>query len=106
MLRRDVVDAAAAGRFHIYAVSTIDEALTLLSGLAAGEPDQEGSYPEGSANFHVAARLLEFSLVRQAYANMTVKIKRVRESRIPPKKEPPKKPRARPAARSQRTKRP
>jgi predicted ATP-dependent protease len=93
MLRRDVVDAVAAGQFHVYAVNTIDEALELLSGLPAGEPNDEGAYPEGSANFHVAARLLELSLVRQAYAQMSVKIKRVREvKRPPPKPPPPKKP--------------
>jgi predicted ATP-dependent protease len=91
MLRHDLVEAAAGGQFHIHAVSTIDEALALLSGLPAGEPDEEGTYPEGSANFHVAARLLEFSLVRQAYASMQVKIKRVRESKKPaPKKPEPK----------------
>jgi predicted ATP-dependent protease len=93
MLREDVVQAAAAGRFHVHAVSTIDEALSLLCGLPAGEMDAQGDYPEGSANFHVAARLLEFSLVRQAYAGMTVKVKRVRESKKPePKKPTPGKP--------------
>jgi hypothetical protein len=93
MLRRDVVDAVAEGRFHVYAVNTIDDALGLLSGLPAGEPDDEGAYPEGSANFRVAARLLELSLVRQAYAQMSVKIKRVRASKKPqPKKPEPKRP--------------
>jgi lon-related putative ATP-dependent protease len=91
MLRQDVVDAAAAGQFHIYAVSTIDEAIALLSGLPAGEPNEEGAYPEGTVNFHVAARLLEFSLVRQAYASMTVKVKKIREPRKPePRKPEPK----------------
>jgi len=93
MLRQDVVQAASAGRFHVHAVSTIDQALSLLSGLPAGEADAQGAYPEGSANFQVAARLLEFSLVRQAYAAMSVKVKRVRESRKPePKKPTPRKP--------------
>jgi predicted ATP-dependent protease len=90
MLRRDVVDAVAQGKFAIYSVSHVDEAAALLSGLPAGEPDGEGNYPEGSLNFHVAARLLELSLMRQAYASMTVKVKKVREARAPPA--PPKKP--------------
>jgi lon-related putative ATP-dependent protease len=93
MLRRDVVQAVSAGRFHVHAVSTIDEALSLLSGLPAGEPDAQGAYPDGSANFQVAARLLEFSLVRQAYATMSVKVKRVRDTKRPePKKPTPGKP--------------
>jgi lon-related putative ATP-dependent protease len=94
MVRREVVDAVDTGQFHVYAVNTIDEALELLSGLPAGQPDEQGAYQEGSANFRVAARLLELALVRQAYAQMSVKIKRVREAKKPPapKPPPPKKP--------------
>jgi len=95
MLREDVVDAARAGQFHVYTVETIDQAIALLSGLPAGEPDEAGNYPEASANFMAAARLLELSLIRQAYASMTVKVKKVREPTPPaePRKPPiPKKP--------------
>ena len=90
MLRRDVVDAVSQGSFAIYAVSHVDQAVALLSGLAAGEPDADGNFPEGSVNFRVAARLLELSLMRQAYASMSVKVKKVRESKLAPV--PPKKP--------------
>jgi len=37
MLRQDVVDAVKAGTFHIHAISTIEEALSLLTGLDAAE---------------------------------------------------------------------
>ena len=57
MLRRDVVDAVEAGKFHVYAVETIDQGLEILTGLPAGEPDDEGEYPEGSVNYLVAQRL-------------------------------------------------
>jgi predicted ATP-dependent protease len=90
MLRRDVVDAVAQGKFAIYAVHHIDEAAALLSGLPAGEADAGGNYPEGSVNFRVAARLLELSSIRQAYAGRSVKVKKVRETRAVPA--PPKKP--------------
>ncbi len=33
MLRRDLVDAVAAGQFRIYAVSTVDEGIEILTGL-------------------------------------------------------------------------
>jgi len=36
MLRQEVCDAVEAGRFHVYAVTTIDEAISLLTGAPAG----------------------------------------------------------------------
>ncbi len=96
MLRQDVVEAAAAGRFQVYAVETIDQAMALLSGLPAGDPNAQGDFPEGSVNFRVAARLMELVLVRQAYATMTVKVKKVREPKPPPEpKKPPQPPKTR-----------
>ena len=47
MLADEVVEAARAGRFAIWAVATIDEALALLTGLPAGERGRDGSYPAG-----------------------------------------------------------
>jgi predicted ATP-dependent protease len=57
MLRADVVAAVESDNFHIYAVSTIDEALTLLLGVEAGESDDEGLYPANSVNGKAMARV-------------------------------------------------
>jgi predicted ATP-dependent protease len=57
MLREDVVDAVRAGRFHLYAVSTIDDGLALLSGREAAERGADGRFPEGSFNAAVEAAL-------------------------------------------------
>ena len=57
MLRPDVVAAAAAGRFHVYAVGHVDEALALLTGLAAGRRGEGGEYPSGTFNRAVEDRL-------------------------------------------------
>ncbi len=72
MLRRDVVDAAAAGRFHIYAVETVDEALELLTGIAVGTPDADGTLPEGSLNRRVAQRLAHLAELRRKFAKKAV----------------------------------
>jgi predicted ATP-dependent protease len=69
MLRGDVVEACAAGRFHVWPVGNVDEAIELLTGTPAGIPDEQGVVPEGSVNYRVAARLIEFSSLRQAYAS-------------------------------------
>ncbi len=57
MLRRDVVEAVEQGRFHVYAVKTVDEGIALLTGIPAGDRDAECGFPEGSINARVACRL-------------------------------------------------
>jgi predicted ATP-dependent protease len=72
MLRADVVAAAAEGRFHVHAVRTVDEAIELLTGMPAGARARLGDFAEGSVNARVAARLREFSAIRQAFAGIPV----------------------------------
>ena len=57
MLREDVVEAVRAGRFHLHAVSTIDEGLALLSGLEAADRGPDGRFPGGTFNAAVEAAL-------------------------------------------------
>ena len=73
MLRHDVVAAAEAGKFHIYAVENVDQAIALLTGLPAGEADAKGIYPEGSVNRKVAARLAELTEIRKSFARQSPK---------------------------------
>ena len=40
MLRADVVEAVAAGRFRLWAVETVDEAMELLTGRPMAEVDR------------------------------------------------------------------
>jgi lon-related putative ATP-dependent protease len=64
MLNDRVRQAIEAGRFHIYPVRTIDEGISILTGVDAGKPDAKGVYPEGSVNRRVVDRLA--SLAEQA----------------------------------------
>lgn len=68
MLREDVVQACSEGRFHVWPVADVDQAITRLTGLPAGMPDADGVVPEGSVNYLVAARIIQFSNLRQAYS--------------------------------------
>ena len=67
MLREDVVEAVESGEFAIYAVSNIDEAITLLTGIEAGERGADGKYPEGSVNFRVEEALTRFAKTLKAF---------------------------------------
>lgn len=57
MLREDVVAAAHDGRFHVWAIGHVDEALELLTGLPAGKPDARGRYPAGTVHARALAGL-------------------------------------------------
>jgi lon-related putative ATP-dependent protease len=61
MLRHDVVTAAAAARFGIIPIESVDQGLSLLTGIPAGELDAEGSYRLGTLNHRIAARLDAFA---------------------------------------------
>ena len=69
MLREDVIEAVAQNRFQIYAVETINQCITLLTGVDAGERDQQGDFPDGSVNQRVGARLKDFAEKRQRFGN-------------------------------------
>ncbi len=57
MLRQDVREAVEAGDFHIYPVEHIDQGIEILTGIEAGERQEDGTYPEGTINALVKARL-------------------------------------------------
>jgi predicted ATP-dependent protease len=60
VLDEEVVEAVRAGRFHVWAASTVDEALALLCGREAGAPTAEGDYPDGSVHGLAVAQLRRF----------------------------------------------
>ncbi len=61
MLKQEVVEAVAAGRFHVWAVSDIDQGIELLTGVPAGERQEDGSWPQGTVNYLVDERLREMA---------------------------------------------
>ena len=68
MLREEVVAAAAAGRFHVYPVRDIDEAIELLTGVPAGDPAAPAGALAPTVNGRVALRLREFAALRERAA--------------------------------------
>ena len=61
ILRHDVAQAVAEGRFHVWAVDTIEEGIEILTGLPSGlERDGDGRFVEGTVYRMVEDRLAEF----------------------------------------------
>ena len=71
MLRKDVTEACAAGRFAVYPIATIDEGISLLAGLVAGGRDTGGTYPPGSINRRIEDRLRAFASIRRNFTSQS-----------------------------------
>ena len=71
MLRQDVIDAVEDGKFHIYAVKTIDQGIEILTGMLSGEPDETGIYPDSTVNGKVQRRLKQLADKRRRFARET-----------------------------------
>ncbi|MDH7516125.1 MAG: ATP-binding protein [Bacteroidota bacterium] len=61
MLRHDILEAVAEGRFHIYPIRRIEEGIEILTGVAAGVEDEHGAYPPGTVFGLAAERLAELA---------------------------------------------
>ncbi|SPD75529.1 putative ATP-dependent protease [uncultured Desulfobacterium sp.] len=61
MLKKEVTDAVERGQFHIWAISTIEEGLEILTGMDAGKMQEDGSYPEDTVFGKVDERLFEIA---------------------------------------------
>jgi lon-related putative ATP-dependent protease len=66
-LKEEVVEAVKEGKFHIWAVSTIEEGIEILTGVEAGKRQPDGSYPEGTIFRKVDDRLKEISEIVKKY---------------------------------------
>jgi len=62
MLKDEVIDAVRDGKFHIWSVSGIDGGIEILTGVPAGEKDEDGKYPEGTVNRMVDDALRAFAI--------------------------------------------
>ncbi len=60
-LKDEVVDAVSQGKFHIWAIDTVEEGMELLTGMKAGKPDETGKFPEDTVYFFVDRELQKLS---------------------------------------------
>jgi lon-related putative ATP-dependent protease len=57
MLKKEVVKAVQDGKFHVWAMGTVDEALELMTGLPAGRRQPDGAWEPDTINFKVDEKL-------------------------------------------------
>ncbi len=61
MLKDEIVKAVDEGKFHIWSVLCVEDAIKILTDMEAGEPDEKGDFPEGSLFYLVDKKLEELS---------------------------------------------
>jgi lon-related putative ATP-dependent protease len=57
MLKKEVIDAVKAGKFHVWAIGHVDEAVELLTGLPAGKRLPDGAWEVDTVNDKVDKKL-------------------------------------------------
>ena len=55
------------GKFAVYAVATIDEAIELLTGQPAGQRSADGQFPANSVNYRVEQQLVHYAKQRRGF---------------------------------------
>jgi predicted ATP-dependent protease len=68
MLQEELVDQAQAGKFSVYTVNNVDQAIELLTGMEAGEENEHGLFPEGTFNHRVQTRLAQLAEIHQSFS--------------------------------------
>ena len=69
MLNDEVIQAITDGMFNIYEVNTIEEGITILTGMPAGTLNENNEYEEGSVYRKVTDKLKTFSEIAQKKNN-------------------------------------
>ena len=62
-LSDDIIQSVKNGLFHIYAVSTIEEGIEVLTGVPAGKKDKNGNFPAGTVNYLAYEKLKKYAKI-------------------------------------------
>ena len=68
MLKESVIEAVKEGKFHILPVKTIDEGITILTGVEAGKRKPDGTFEKDTVHYLANKRLEEIADKLKEYA--------------------------------------
>lgn len=60
-LSDEIIEKVKEGKFHIYAISTIEEGIEILTGVPAGKKDKNGNFPAGTINYLAYEKLKKYA---------------------------------------------
>ena len=64
-LSDEIIEAVKNKQFHIYAISTIEEGIEVLTGVPAGRKDKNGNLPAGTVNYLVHEKLKRYAKISE-----------------------------------------
>ena len=82
VLRPEVAEAVERGEFHVWAIERVEQGIEVLTGIPAGEPDEDGAYSPDTIFGRVQARLRGFAEVLRGGAPPGVDISLVPSGRV------------------------
>ena len=91
LFRSEVIQAVKDGKFHVWAVKTIDEGVEILTGIKAGERKKDGTYPKDTINSLVNVKLKGLADQLVAFGKDDKDKKKPAKKKPAKKKAPPKK---------------
>ncbi len=62
-LNEEIIEAVKNKQFHVYAISTIEEGIEILTGVPAGKRDKNGKFPLGTVNHLVYEKLKTYAKI-------------------------------------------
>jgi predicted ATP-dependent protease len=68
MLKEEVIEAVEQGNFHIWSVKSIDEGISILTGVKAGARNEDGSFEKDSVNARVDQKIEHLANQMKAFA--------------------------------------
>lgn len=60
-LSDEVIESVKNGDFHVYAISTLDEGIEILTGVPAGKKNKNGKYPAGTIKYLAYEKLKQYA---------------------------------------------
>lgn len=60
-LSDEVIESVKKGEFHIYAISTLDEGIEILTGVPAGKKNKDGKFPAGTIKYLAYEKLKQYA---------------------------------------------
>lgn len=60
-LNDEVIESVKNGKFHVYAIDTVEQGIEILTGVPAGKKDKNGGFPAGTINYLAYEKLKKYA---------------------------------------------